>query len=145
MTNITPEAAIHETNSKIDYKTHEDSIFSRSGHTLINDIREAYHREMQPSFFSIPLASDFIYYYVSGIKIFYYFLLKDSRPILFLPFFRRPPSPLSVVRLVVSTDGEQYTVVDVTGAPDGAWIRQRIFAKVGGTVLYCKRNLGPFC
>jgi len=41
-----------------------------------------------------------------------------------------PPSPLSVVRLVVSTDGEQYTVVDVTGAPDGAWIRQRIFAKL---------------
>jgi hypothetical protein len=28
-------------------------------------------------------------------------------------------------------DGEQYTVVDVSGAPDGAWIRQRIFAKVG--------------
>lgn len=42
-----------------------------------------------------------------------------------------PPSPLSAtVRLVVSTDGEQYTVVDVTGAPDGTWIRQRIFAKL---------------
>lgn len=42
-----------------------------------------------------------------------------------------PPSPLSAtVRLVVSTDGEQYTVVDVTGAPDGTWIRHRIFAKL---------------
>ena len=46
-----------------------------------------------------------------------------------------------MVRLVVSTDGEQYTVVDVTGAPDGAWIRQRIFAKVG-TVLQYKRKSG---
>jgi hypothetical protein len=32
----------------------------------------------------------------------------------------------------------------VTGAPDGAWIRQRIFAKVGGTVHHCKRNFGTF-
>lgn len=47
--------------------------------------------------------------------------------------FRRPSSPLSVVRLVVSTDGEQYTVVDVTGARDGSWIRQRILAKVRTT------------
>ena len=75
---------------------------------------------------------------MSGRKITYYFLL-------FYPFFRRPPSPLSVVRLVVSTDGEQYTVVDVTGAPDGAWIRQRIFAKVGETVYHCKRKLEPIC
>jgi len=41
-----------------------------------------------------------------------------------------PPSPLSVVRLVVSTDGERYTVVDVTGARDGSWIRQRILSKL---------------
>ncbi|KAF8804909.1 hypothetical protein BYT27DRAFT_7299417 [Phlegmacium glaucopus] len=39
-------------------------------------------------------------------------------------------NPLSVVRLVVSTDSEQYTVVDVTGARDGSWIRQRIFSKL---------------
>ncbi|KDR79317.1 hypothetical protein GALMADRAFT_243278 [Galerina marginata CBS 339.88] len=41
-----------------------------------------------------------------------------------------PHSPLSVVRLVVSTDGEQYRVVDVSGAPDGSWIRRRILAKL---------------
>ncbi|KAF8885391.1 hypothetical protein CPB84DRAFT_133662 [Gymnopilus junonius] len=42
-----------------------------------------------------------------------------------------PQSPLSgVVRLVVSTDGEQYRVVDVSGAPDGNWIRRRILTKL---------------
>ncbi|KAF8184780.1 hypothetical protein BJ912DRAFT_494457 [Pholiota molesta] len=41
-----------------------------------------------------------------------------------------PPQPLSVVRLVVSTDGEQYRVVDVSGAPDGTWIRRHILLKL---------------
>ncbi|PPQ80132.1 hypothetical protein CVT25_001431 [Psilocybe cyanescens] len=41
-----------------------------------------------------------------------------------------PQIPLSIVRLVVSTDGEQYRVVDVSGAPDGNWIRRRILAKL---------------
>lgn len=65
---------------------------------------------------------------------------KDPRPHIFFSPFRRPPTPLSVVRLVVSMDGDQYTVVDVTGALDGAWIRQRIFTKVGGTVLHYKNT-----
>ncbi|KAF8962094.1 hypothetical protein BDZ97DRAFT_1157587 [Flammula alnicola] len=41
-----------------------------------------------------------------------------------------PQQPLSVVRLVVSTDGEQYRVVDVSGAPDGTWIRRHILLKL---------------
>ncbi|KAF5310250.1 hypothetical protein D9619_010296 [Psilocybe cf. subviscida] len=43
----------------------------------------------------------------------------------------RPQGPLSVVRLVVSTDGEQYRVVDVSGAHDGSWIRRNILLKLG--------------
>ena len=62
-------------------------------------------------------------------------LKRLSPPINLSPPIRRPPTPLSaIIRLVVSTDGEQYTVVDVTGAPDGAWIRQRIFAKVSTSI-----------
>ncbi|KAF9555402.1 hypothetical protein CPC08DRAFT_134509 [Agrocybe pediades] len=38
--------------------------------------------------------------------------------------------PLSTVRLVVSTDGEQYRVVDVSGFPDGSSIRKCIFSKL---------------
>ncbi|KAF9477204.1 hypothetical protein BDN70DRAFT_896696 [Pholiota conissans] len=38
--------------------------------------------------------------------------------------------PLPVVRLVVSTDGEQYRVVDISGAPDGTWIRRHILLKL---------------
>ncbi|PPR00692.1 hypothetical protein CVT24_000980 [Panaeolus cyanescens] len=39
-------------------------------------------------------------------------------------------TPLSTIRIVASTDGQQYRVVDVSGAPNGSWIRQRIFAKL---------------
>lgn len=46
------------------------------------------------------------------------------------PVVCRPHQPLTVVRLVVSTDGEQYRVVDVSGAPDGTWIRRHILLKV---------------
>ncbi|EKM77805.1 hypothetical protein AGABI1DRAFT_115054 [Agaricus bisporus var. burnettii JB137-S8] len=35
-----------------------------------------------------------------------------------------------VVRLVVSCNGEQYRVVDITGAPDGSWIREHIYSKL---------------
>jgi len=42
----------------------------------------------------------------------------------------RPLAPLSIVRVVVTTDGEQYTVVDLSGATDGLWIRRRILTKV---------------
>ncbi|KXN91585.1 hypothetical protein AN958_00378 [Leucoagaricus sp. SymC.cos] len=35
-----------------------------------------------------------------------------------------------IVRLVVSCNGEQYRVVDVTGAPDGSWVRERIYSKL---------------
>lgn len=52
-------------------------------------------------------------------------------------FYDRPPQPLSVVRLVVSTDGEQYRVVDVSGAPDGTWIRRHILLKVS---LSCAKS-----
>ncbi|KAF8979226.1 hypothetical protein BDQ17DRAFT_1027363 [Cyathus striatus] len=38
--------------------------------------------------------------------------------------------PLSTVRLVVSSNGEQYRVVDVTGATSGTWIREHIFSKL---------------
>ena len=64
----------------------------------------------------------------------------STTPILFC-LLRRPPSPLSVVRLVVSTDGEQYTVVDVTGACDGSWIRQRIFSKVRTMIILALHEL----
>ncbi|KJA22582.1 hypothetical protein HYPSUDRAFT_654477 [Hypholoma sublateritium FD-334 SS-4] len=43
---------------------------------------------------------------------------------------RSTVEPLTVVRLVVSTDGEQYRVVDVSGAPDGTWIRRHILLKL---------------
>ncbi|TFK36224.1 hypothetical protein BDQ12DRAFT_687054 [Crucibulum laeve] len=39
-------------------------------------------------------------------------------------------SPLSTVRLVVSSNGEQYRVVEVTGANDGSCIREQIFSKL---------------
>ncbi|KAF9444500.1 hypothetical protein P691DRAFT_736379 [Macrolepiota fuliginosa MF-IS2] len=35
-----------------------------------------------------------------------------------------------IIRLVVSCNGEQYRVVDVTGAPDGSWVRERVYAKL---------------
>lgn len=44
--------------------------------------------------------------------------------------YPRPKGPLPVVRIVASTDGEQYCVVDLSGAPDGKWIRQCILLKV---------------
>ena len=44
----------------------------------------------------------------------------------------RPSLPL--VRLVVSSDGEQYRVVDVTGARDGSDVRGQIFSKVSSTL-----------
>ena len=42
----------------------------------------------------------------------------------------RPQDPLPVVRIIASTDGEQYCVVDLSGAPDGKWIRRCILLKV---------------
>ncbi len=42
----------------------------------------------------------------------------------------RPQTPLPTIRIVVTTDGERYTVVDISGAPDGPWIRRRILSKV---------------
>ncbi|KIJ98206.1 hypothetical protein K443DRAFT_680927 [Laccaria amethystina LaAM-08-1] len=38
--------------------------------------------------------------------------------------------PLPLIRLVVSSDGEQYRVVDVTGARDGSDVRGQIFYKL---------------
>ncbi|KAF9042948.1 hypothetical protein BJ165DRAFT_1529096 [Panaeolus papilionaceus] len=46
------------------------------------------------------------------------------------PLFRTTQSPLSTIRIVASIDGQQYRVVDLTGAKDGTWIRQRIFHKL---------------
>ncbi|KAL9709640.1 hypothetical protein Ac2012v2_007378 [Leucoagaricus gongylophorus] len=36
----------------------------------------------------------------------------------------------STIRIVVSCNGEQYRVVDITGAPNGTWVRERIFSKL---------------
>ncbi|KAI5885519.1 uncharacterized protein SCHCODRAFT_02643671 [Schizophyllum commune H4-8] len=38
------------------------------------------------------------------------------------------PSP--VLRVFVTCNAEQYRVIDISGAPDGAHIRERIFAKI---------------
>ncbi|KAJ7100886.1 hypothetical protein B0H15DRAFT_796564 [Mycena belliarum] len=45
----------------------------------------------------------------------------------------RPPSrpPLSTTRIIVSSNAEQYRVVEITGARSGASIRERIFSKAG--------------
>ncbi|TFK67794.1 hypothetical protein BDN72DRAFT_842644 [Pluteus cervinus] len=40
-------------------------------------------------------------------------------------------APLSVVRIVVSCNAEQYNVVDLTGAPNGSSVREQIFYKLG--------------
>ncbi|KAJ7437452.1 hypothetical protein B0H11DRAFT_625759 [Mycena galericulata] len=38
--------------------------------------------------------------------------------------------PLSTTRIIVSSNGEQYRVVEITGARSGASIRERIFSKL---------------
>lgn len=53
------------------------------------------------------------------------------------PLFRTTQSPLSTIRIVASIDGQQYRVVDLTGAKDGTWIRQRIFHKVFRQIFTC--------
>ncbi|KIY47715.1 hypothetical protein FISHEDRAFT_74381 [Fistulina hepatica ATCC 64428] len=37
---------------------------------------------------------------------------------------------LDTVRVIVTRDAERYTVVDVSGARDGVYIRRKIFEKV---------------
>ncbi|KAJ7779003.1 hypothetical protein B0H16DRAFT_1500804 [Mycena metata] len=49
-------------------------------------------------------------------------MLNGARP------SRRPP--LSTTRIIVSPNGEQYHVVEITGARSGASIRERIFSKL---------------
>ncbi|KAJ7176911.1 hypothetical protein C8R46DRAFT_1188608 [Mycena filopes] len=49
------------------------------------------------------------------------------------PLFRFPSimmPPLSTTRIIVSSNGEQYRVVEITGARSGASIRERIFSKL---------------
>ncbi|KAJ7195991.1 hypothetical protein C8J57DRAFT_1345168 [Mycena rebaudengoi] len=38
--------------------------------------------------------------------------------------------PLSTTRVIVSSNAEQYRVVEITGARNGAFIRERIFSKL---------------
>ena len=62
-------------------------------------------------------------------------------PSSFLTLWLRPQTPLSIIRIVATTDGERYTVVDISGAPDGPWIRRRILAKVAADPSYLKHFL----
>jgi hypothetical protein len=39
-------------------------------------------------------------------------------------------SVLPLTRIIVSCNGEQYRVVEITGAHTGSWIRERILSKV---------------
>ncbi|KAJ7834034.1 hypothetical protein B0H14DRAFT_2799618 [Mycena olivaceomarginata] len=48
-------------------------------------------------------------------------MLNGTRP------SRRPPLPTT--RIIASSNGEQYRVVEITGARSGASIRERIFSK----------------